>query len=163
MHGSIVELPDFDRGVFNAEVEPALSSMLERDKLLRRGECLVWMGGTTENGYPESPEGKSVHRGLVKHLGVKVPRNRVVRHLCGERLCIRPSHLGLGTNGENMTDRDKHGATAKGESNGNSKLSDVQRGEIRDRHYSGESYRDIADSYPVSHVQVYRICRAVKG
>ena len=62
-----------------------------------------------------------------------------------------------------MMDRDSHGHTAKGEKNGMSKLSDIQRGEIRQRHDSGETYREISGHYPVSHVQVYRICRDVKG
>ena len=163
MQGSITESEDFDWPVFRAKVGPALEVMEHKHMVLRQGECLMWTGVLNENDYPKGMEGGTVHGQLVRKLGIKVPRNRVVRHLCGHRLCIRPSHLGLGSNGENMMDRAKHGKTVMGEKNGNSKLSDIQRGEIRQRRKSGESFRSIAAYYPVCYTQIMRICQAVNG
>ena len=159
----INRLPEFDWEFWKTTLESKYQAWLDQGILARRGRCLVWTGNVTDDGYPLGRDGQLVHRAIVERLGIAVGPPLEVCHLCGESRCLLPSHLSRDTHGENMKQRDAHGKTAKGEKHGMSKLSDVQRGEIRDRHYSGESYRDIADSYPVSHVQVYRICRAVKG
>ena len=163
MQGNITELDEFDWHYWSTVLEVHYLSMLDRGRLAGHGRCLLWTGKVDDQGYPLNKDGKQTHRAVVKLLGITVRRPLVVRHLCGDRRCLRPSHLGKGTQKENAMDRAKHGKTAKGEKHGNSKLSDIQRAEIRDRHDSGESIRDIAESYPVGPTQVYRICRGVKG
>lgn len=49
------------------------------------------------------------------------------RHTCGNAACVAPDHLVPGCPIDNAADRDAHGRTARGERNGNSKLTDVQR------------------------------------
>jgi hypothetical protein len=81
------------------------------DKLSEQ-KCWLWKGYTV-NGYGRF-SGKGVNRPahrfswflangpIPKELG---GRKLVIRHLCGNRLCVNPLHLKLGTYSDNNRDR----------------------------------------------------------
>lgn len=101
-----------------------------------------------------------------------IPEGMHVLHRCDTPLCVRPDHLFLGTAQDNMTDKvakgrqakgDRHGmrvhpeTRARGEHQGNSKLTNEQAREIRRRRLSGESRKAIAMEFGVSPKLVYQI------
>lgn len=74
--------------------------------------CLEWCGSKTPLGYGTmSFHGKReyVHRvSYILYKGV-IPEDMCVCHSCDNPKCINPEHLWLGTQGDNMKDRDKKG------------------------------------------------------
>jgi len=78
---------------------------LEMMKLIERteefGDCHLWTGSTTDQGYPTyKPFGCNcalVRRAMFQlNGGVLVPRVPIVT-TCGEKLCINPAHLKAST------------------------------------------------------------------
>ena len=101
--------------------------------------CWLWTGARkSQMGYGAiwcRPRLLSAHRlsWYIKHG--PIPRGMMVLHRCDNPLCIRPSHLYLGTHTENMADMSKRGRTDRtgrpGMKNGRAKLTDEQVQEIR--------------------------------
>lgn len=80
-----------------------------------------------------------------------IPRGMVVMHKCDNRLCCNPNHLEVGTIADNNHDAIAKGRNAKGERNGNSKLTELQVREIRAKHKLGEyTVSQLAKLYKVS-------------
>lgn len=80
------------------------------------GACWPWLNGRSGSGYGVIVwQGKRVyaHR-LAYELyhGAPVPPHLVVRHLCGNQLCCRPTHLAVGTPADNSRDMREHGRHA---------------------------------------------------
>lgn len=70
--------------------------------------CWEWQGATTSGGYGviRSREGKKpmllAHRVMLSWVLGRRPK--MVRHLCDNPRCVRPSHLKEGTQQENIRD-----------------------------------------------------------
>lgn len=75
-----------------------------------------------------------------------------VLHKCDNRRCINPQHLFLGTNMDNIRDRDAKGrhADMKGERNARAVLNTENVKDIRRRAAAGEKRRNIADLHGVT-------------
>ena len=74
--------------------------------------------------------GETRERRLVHHLVLEAfagarPTGAIARHLSGDHSDNRAVNLAWGTPAENAADRERHGRTARGESNGSAKLSDA--------------------------------------
>lgn len=85
-----------------------------------------------------------------------ITSENVVRHKCDNPHCINPEHLEIGSNYDNIQDRNKRGRTAKNENHGRAKLTNKQVIEI---YNMSSSQQSIADKYGVSQRMVSLIKR----
>lgn len=119
----------------------------------KSSECWVWTRKINDSGY--GTFGKHLaHRYSMKlHLGEMPAPSLVVRHLCHNRQCVRPSHLALGDHYDNFQDnvRDNRSVVAK--------LTESQAREIRELFASGQTIRKLAKTYSVSVSTVSNIVR----
>ncbi len=76
--------------------------------------------------------------------------NGGLRHCCDTPACVNPAHLTEGTQADNIRDRDTRGRTARGERNGNAKLSDAQRKAVFVLRTEGLTQKQIAQRFGVS-------------
>lgn len=80
-----------------------------------------------------------------------IPGGYFVCHHCDNPLCVRPSHLFLGTASDNMTDKTAKGRQTKGELVNTAKLSEAQVLEIRSKLSGGASRIELARVYGVGY------------
>lgn len=122
------------------------------------GECHVWMGCRTRNGYGQigGKRRLGVSRMLLAHrvshelFKGPIPTDKIVLHRCDNRACVRPSHLQIGSQSENIQDSVSKGRyQKKGEKAGKARLKETQVREIRNRRAAGESPSQLAAEYGV--------------
>lgn len=116
------------------------------------GPCWHWKASTRGKGYGQIRVGNisrkviMAHRASwILHFG-SIPDGLCVLHHCDRPQCTRPSHLFLGTRGDNHDDMKKKNRGARGESHGLSKLTPEQVEEIRRRHVRGRRWKVAANS-----------------
>ncbi len=100
-------------------------------------ECWPWLAGKDKDGYgrfrlPTGNEG--AHRMAWFIVNGPIPEGLYVLHFCDQTDCSNPVHLWLGTNIENTQDRNTKDRQAKGEKNGEAKLSESDVLDIRSRY-----------------------------
>lgn len=90
--------------------------------------CWLWSAGTNDWGYGQVRVGgrqRYAHREAFEaENGAGSAGGRVVRHRCDTPACVYPGHLKIGTQADNVRDRDERGRQAKGDANGLAKLTD---------------------------------------
>lgn len=128
------------------------------------GECWLWTGGHSSGGYGTFYSGgKSyrAHRVAYALANGATPAGLTVRHGCDNPTCVRPEHLEIGTQAENVIDRDSRGRRRppKGEANGNAALTWAAVEEIRAAHASGLNQCQIARQVGVHRTTVGRVVR----
>lgn len=89
------------------------------------------------------------HRYAWERVNGPVPDGMHVCHRCDVPACVNPAHLFLGTNADNTADKHAKGRSARGEKDGNSKLTARDVVMIRKARASGESFTRIAARYGV--------------
>lgn len=71
--------------------------------------CWLWTGyrlrGTYGMFYPKPKEQWYAHRYSYTLAHGPIPPGLVVRHLCHVQACVRPEHLALGTQADNIADK----------------------------------------------------------
>lgn len=129
-------------------------------KTEKAGDCWLWTGGIMSSGYGSFTKGRSyaMPRCVLAHRMAwiltygEIPRGDgyhgiCVCHRCDVKRCVNPAHLFLGTNAENVTDRNNKGRQSKGERNGAAKLTSDKVLAIRS---DSRTHRLIALDYGVS-------------
>lgn len=74
--------------------------------------CWPWANGRCGCGYGAVRwQGRQMyaHRLAYELVNGPIPPGLLVRHLCDNPLCCRPSHLALGTHADNMADMARRG------------------------------------------------------
>ena len=124
--------------------------------------CWRWTGVKNSDGYGNIKiNGKHVkaHRfsyGIHHPITLPMTENHLcILHSCNNPACVNPEHLRLGTHQENMNDKmiqgRGRGGNQKGEEIGNSKLTEKQVLEIRNRYDAGGiTQQKLADDYGVT-------------
>jgi hypothetical protein len=128
----------------SAKFTPVVERLLYNTEITAK--CWLWKASKFKDGYGQIKlNGKNckVHR-IAYELFVGPIGNSCVLHVCDTPACIRPQHLFLGSNLENISDRTKKGRTAKGEKHHWTKLTTETVLKIRRLHLDGHSYRVIA-------------------
>ena len=71
--------------------------------------CLEWTKCYNTDGYPRASfdgyENGKVHRVVWELFNKKSAKGYVIRHTCDNPRCINPNHLLIGTNYDNIQDR----------------------------------------------------------
>lgn len=81
-----------------------------------------------------------------------------VCHKCDNRKCVRPDHLFLGTYTDNINDMWKKNRGAKGESNGQSKLTEKEVKKVRKLYKKGIYIQSLlGDMFGISRREIGRI------
>lgn len=134
----------------------------------KTASCWLWIGATREDGYGIiSVNGRPTraHRySWTMHRG-EIPNGLHVLHRCDTPACVNPDHLFLGTNADNVADREAKGRGSpppdvhhRGDDHPSSKLTEAIVREIR------ASYRprvvtqaELAKRYGVSEAAVWAV------
>ncbi len=87
-------------------------------KVEKGGGCWLWKGGVSPNGYGKFSIRPhrfmySAHRIAYELVNGPVPDGMFVLHTCDNRLCVRPEHLRLGSQKDNLLDAVKKGRLSK--------------------------------------------------
>lgn len=124
--------------------------------------CWEWIGGRDRRGYGyiglDASFGKSrtikTHRAAwTIHYGL-IPEGLCVLHHCDNPPCVRPDHLFVGTNLDNIINKMEKGRAAlpmnRGEGHGLAKLNAEQVLQIRELYATGKfSYREVGERFGV--------------
>jgi hypothetical protein len=122
-------------------------------KSLELGNCWEWIGRKTKDGYGRYRIDYSevmAHRYSYKlvHVDYDMSYDYNILHKCDNPSCVRPEHLFIGTQSENILDSYHKGRrTQIGESNADAILKESDVLEIRKRYKSGESISKIHLDY----------------
>jgi len=152
-----------------AGVQTKIGGITEEDKArfwdkvsVRKDECWLWQASVLSNGYGRFKfREKTVlaHRFSWCLKFGSIPDGKFVLHKCDIRRCVNPAHLFIGTNQDNMTDRDNKGRChhPTGETHPGSKLKEFEVLEIRRMIDQGLTHRSIAALFSVAHQTITSI------
>ncbi len=131
------------------------------DKVDTLGECWEWTAATNLQGYGVfRVDGKNIlaHRFVYSRVCEEIPEGMHICHHCDNPLCVKPSHLFMGTHNDNMQDAITKGRIDnRGEGNGRSKLCDDDVREIRRLHSLGIEQKVICEMWEVRDSMISRI------
>lgn len=136
----------------------------------RTDSCWLWRGAATSTGYGSYRYGgkprKAHHVAYLKAHG-SLPESGpglqgfVVMHTCDNRLCVNPNHLKLGTQAQNIADRQAKGRQAtRATKNRWNKITAEDAAKIKEARTLGTKLRELAGFYGVSIGGIQRVLRS---
>lgn len=143
----------------------------------KSGDCWVWTAGRSPFGYGQFSRDHhpvAAHRASWEFANGPIPDGLFVLHHCDNPPCVRPDHLYLGTQKDNIRDAIERNRKAygercytelrpRGETHGMRKLTEAQVREIRKRHQSGSrgsnSSTALAREFGVTRITIQMIAR----
>jgi hypothetical protein len=136
--------------------------------------CWLWLACKYESGYGSFQLGRrpgggkrytGAHRAAYELFVGPIPPGQQVLHRCDVRACVNPAHLFLGTNDDNVRDREQKG---RGNHSHAAKLTPKQVEEIRGRYARGRRWVSgkvtmtyLAKMYGVRPSTIYSILRGI--
>jgi predicted XRE-type DNA-binding protein len=141
--------------------------MYRRSSINKDTGCWEW-GGAKVKGYGKMKVKRklvSVHRmSAAMFLGFDLSSSLFVCHHCDNPVCWNPHHLFIGTQQDNMRDRDTkgRGGSFKGEQNGAARLTEKDVLEIRRRVTEGATQSSIAREFGIAQPSVSDIVNRKK-
>lgn len=141
---------------------PAAPPLADRfwAKVDTSGDCWIWTA-SVRNGYGQfgTPEGiQPAHRVAWTLANGDIPDGLIVCHRCDNPPCVRPDHLFLGTQLDNVRDMIDKGRAAFRERHPNARLTASQAAAIRT---DTRKQKAIADDYGISQTHVSHIKRGL--
>lgn len=124
--------------------------------------CWNWTGPRLRSGYGstsyKSAE-RRAHRLSWRLFNGTIPEGMSVCHKCDNPRCVRPEHLFLGTQLDNVRDMIAKGRDRKalGQKNGRAKMDEGSVREIRRLHSDGLSHRRIAGELGLNRGAVWAV------
>ena len=141
----------------------SLKKALEKKQIKQDG-CWDWTGfrdkdgyGRVSSSYAKELHAQTSHRASwIVNFG-EIPKGKIVRHKCDNRICTNPEHLKLGTLKENSQDMVKAKRHAFGTKNGNSKLDEDDIKFIRKMLDRNKNQALIAELFDIHKDTVFKI------
>jgi ribosome-binding protein aMBF1 (putative translation factor) len=133
-------------------------------------ECWLWTGATYVQGYgylagTRGEKQFKAHRLSYELNKGRIPEGMDVCHECDNPPCVNPTHLWLGTRGDNNRDRSNKGRGREnrqwGADNPRAKITIKEVNEIREMVARGVSQTAVAAEFDIKQPQVSRIIRGI--
>ncbi len=123
--------------------------------------CWIWkMGLSRKGGYGVVSFNKKstrAHRLMYTLVKGEIPKGMQVLHHCDNKSCVNPLHLWLGTNIDNMLDRDMKQRQPRGTTHGNCLFAESEIHDIRRLISQGQTNIQIARKYAVGMTTIAHI------
>ncbi len=137
--------------------------------VLKTDKCWLWerakdwdlYGIFRKDRLPGQKRGTQVraHRYSWELLSDRpIPKGLLVCHTCDNPSCVNPSHLFLGTNADNTSDRHSKGRDAKGTKHGMNRLTEADVHLIRE---STLGHSELGRMFGVSPQTIYKIRKGI--
>jgi len=130
------------------------------NKVYVTANCWLWIGARHEFGYgwfELNGKAQTAHTIAFAECYGPIPTGMNVCHECDNPPCVRPNHLFLGTQQDNLSDMREKNRHQKGETNGHAKLTEQDIETIRQMYSQGTFQRVIAAQYGVHQVTISKI------
>ena len=121
--------------------------------------CWIWVASSDRNGYGKVKVNKQnlrAHRWSWELHNGTIPDDMQVLHRCDVPSCVNPEHLFIGTNQDNVDDRESKGRSYKLPIHRTNKVSESDVLEIR-RLKGTVRVVDLASRYGLHYSQISRI------
>lgn len=135
-------------------------------KVYRGPACWIWLAASNSSGrglFFFEGRMQQVHRVSWKMNRGPIPNGLQVLHTCDIGLCVRPKHLFLGTQKDNIDDMFEKGRNPikvhDGELNPNSRVTEIIVREIRALSEDGYTRKELQALANLSKSQIARIVR----